>query len=102
MTPPMTIVSKPATPRRSRLEKRDERRHYFRTAVRADADGHADFDFARPHRADLPVHDDPGADRKRRTEIVLRPRQFRYHGDSIFHPGRYFPDPWRRGAADDR
>ena len=36
----------------------DEQRHHLRAADRADADRHADLDRARPHRADLPVHDD--------------------------------------------
>ena len=83
-------------------EKRDERGPDFRTAVRPDADGHADLDFARPHRADLPVHDDGSADRERRPEAVFRPRQFRHHGDSVLHPCRHVPDPRRRRATHDR
>ena len=103
MTRRMSKASKsPARKRRSRWEKRDERCSYFRTAVCPDADGHADLDFARPHRADLPVHDDAGADRERRPETVFRPRQFRHHGDPVLHPCRHLPDPRRRRAADDR
>ena len=102
MTRRMSKASKSVRRRRSRWEKRDERRSHFRTAVRPDADGHADLDFARPDRADLPVHDDRGADRKRRAETVFRPRQFRNHGDSVFHPRRHLPDPRRRRAPHDR
>src|SRR6202021_3516678 len=98
MTRPMSMASRSVPKRRSRWERRNERRSYFWTAVRPDADGHADLDFARAHRADLPVHDDGSADRKRRPEIVFRPRQFRHHGDSVFHPRRHLPDPWWRGA----
>src|ERR1700676_5529942 len=101
MTPPMSTASKSAPRRRSRWGKRNERRPYFRIVVCPDADGHADLDFARPHRADLPVHDDAGADRERRTETVFRSRQFRHHGDSVLHPGRHLPDPRRGGAPDD-
>src|ERR1700704_4873868 len=102
MTRPMSTVSKSARKRRSRWEKRDERRTDFRTAVRPDADGHADLDFARPDRADLPVHDDAGADRERRTEVVFRPRQFRHHGDPVLHPCGYLPDPRRGPPPHDR
>ncbi len=102
MTRPMSTASRSLPKRRSRWEKRDERCPDFRTAVRPDADGHADLDFARPHRADLPVHDDGSADRKRRPETVFRPRQFRHHGDPVLHPRRHFPDPRRRRSPHDR
>ena len=102
-TRPMSTASKyQSRKRRSRSEKRDERRPDLRSAVRPDADGHADLDFARPDRLDLPVHDDRSADRERRPEAVFRPRQFRHHGDPVFHPRRHLPDPRRRGAAHDR
>src|ERR1700712_2350697 len=103
MTPRMSKASRlPARKRQSRWEKRDERYSHFRPAVCPDADGHADFDFARPHGSDLPVYDDAGADRKRRPETVFGPRQFRHHGDSVFHPCRHLPDPGRRRASHDR
>src|SRR4051794_33619344 len=98
----MSKAWKSARKRRSLWEKRDERCSYLRSAVRAHADGNADLDFARPYRADLPVHDDGSANRKRRTETVFRPRQFRNHGDSVFHSRGDVPDPRRGGATDDR
>src|SRR6202034_2508835 len=101
MMRPMSTASRSVRPRRSRSEKRDERRADFRAAVCPDADRHADLDFARPYRLDLPVHDDRGANRDRRSEVVLRPRQFRHHGYTVFHSCRHLPDPRRRRAPHD-
>src|SRR5450631_4197025 len=97
----MSTASKSARRRRWRWEKRDERCSYFWTAVRPDADGDADLDFARPDGSDLPVHDDGSADRERRTEIVFWSRQFRNHGDSVFHSRRHLSDSWWRCAPHD-
>ena len=36
------------------------------------------------------------------AEAVHRPGKLRDHGDPVLHPGRQFPDPWRRRAAHDQ
>ena len=75
---------------------------HLRAARRADADGHADLDCARPDRADVPVLHDHGADRIGGAETVHRHREVRDHGDPVLYSGRQFPHPWRRRAANDR
>src|SRR6267378_3799874 len=50
---------------------------------------------------ELPHHDH-AANRIGGAEAVYRDRQFRDHGDPVLHPGRQFPDPWRRRAPHDQ
>src|SRR4051812_15672570 len=100
MTMPMSKASTPT--RKTSRERKYECADYFCIAAGADADRHADFDFARPDGADLPVHDDAGADRVGGAEAIHRHREVRDHGDPVLHFGRQLPDPWRRGAAHDQ
>src|SRR5512132_337214 len=96
-------TSKASTPtKKTSREPKYECADYFRAAAGADADRHADLHLARPDGADLPVHDDPGADRVGGAEAVHRHREIRDHGDPVLYPGGQFPDPWRRRPAHDQ
>ena len=98
---PLAMIALPMLRIRRRAARSDTADH-LPAAVRPDADRHADLDLARPHRADLPVHDDRRADRVGGAEAVHRHREVRDHGDPVLHPRRQLPDPRRRRAADDR
>src|SRR5665647_1974642 len=80
---------------------RDEQRVDLRPADRADAHRHADLDRARPHRAQLSLRDDRGADRSGGAQAVHRDRELRDHGDPVLHPGRQLPDAWWRRPPHD-
>src|ERR1700716_898443 len=84
------------------MEPKYECVDHLRSVVRPDADGHAGFDFARPDRTGLPVHDDHGTDRIGRAETVYRYREVRNHGDPVLYPGRQLSDARRRGPAHDQ
>ena len=78
------------------------RRAAVRAAARADGDGHADLDRARPFGADLSVHPFRCRSEDGRLEAVHQHRPLRDHGDSVLHPGRQFSHYRRRGAPHDR
>src|SRR6516164_10553930 len=83
-------------------EARDERAADIRAAFCPHADGHADLHLARAHRAYVLVHDDTGAHRERRPEIVQWSRQFRNHGNTVFYSSGVVPHAWWRRATHDQ
>jgi hypothetical protein len=63
-------------------ESRNECHHHFPDPAGAHADRHADLDFARPDRTQLPLHVYPGTAGVGGPEAVHRHREVRDHGHS--------------------